>query len=254
MAENSKIQWTDHTVNFWTGCKKVSEGCKYCYMYRDKERYGLDPKDVVQVQMKTINRVLNKANAGDKMFTCSWSDFFIEEADVWRDWAWDIIRSRPDLHWQILTKRPERIAECLPDDWGDGWDNVWLGVSVESEEFAHRIKTLALIPAKLRFLSIEPLIEPLEEKYEDFIFSYQDKIHWIIIGGESGNENGKYKYRACELEWIEYIIDNTPVGIPIFVKQFGTYLSKKLNLADRHGGNIEGFPEHLKIREFPTNT
>lgn len=152
MGVNSQISWCDHTVNFWTGCKKVSDGCKFCYMYRDKERYGKEPSEVVKVRQQTINRVLKQAKSGDKIFTCSWSDFFIEEADEWREWAWDIIRSRPDLHWQILTKRPERIEECLPKDWGEnGWDNVWLGASVENQKVAQeRLPILSMIIGSLQ--------------------------------------------------------------------------------------------------------
>lgn len=161
MSINSAISWTDHTVNFWTGCKKVSPGCKFCYMYRDKDRYKKeDPTEVIRVRQSTINKVLKEAKPGQKIFTCSWSDFFIEEADQWREWAWDIIRSRPDLIWQILTKRPERVLQCLPADWGEGWDNVWIGVSTEAEKEARaRILQLSLIPCTTTFLSIEPLIE-----------------------------------------------------------------------------------------------
>lgn len=271
MAIDSKIQWTNHTLNFWTGCTKVSEGCKYCYMYRDKERYGKDPKDVLQVSMKTINKVLRDAKAGDKIFTCSWSDFFIEEADQWRGWAWDIIKSRPDLHWQILTKRPERIKQCLPEDWGDGWDNVWLGISVENQKNAEvRMPILANIPCKVRFISAEPLIDKVNlmsvytegwmpstsdpdnfEQHppaEPYLFWY----HWVIIGGESGNENGKYKYRPSNISWYDQIVsDCTRYNVPVFVKQLGTHLSKLLNLKDRHAGDINEFPEHLRIRQFP---
>ena len=151
--ETTKIQWTDATVNFWTGCKKVSAGCKFCYMYRDKERYGLDPSAVVRTAPKTFNAAL-KWKEPKLIFTCSWSDFFIQEADEWRADAWDIIRKTPHHTWQILTKRPERIADCLPPDWGDGWDNVWIGVSVEDEKtFDLRIPILTAIKAKVRFVS-----------------------------------------------------------------------------------------------------
>ena len=269
MAENTKIQWTTHSVNFWTGCEKVSDGCKYCYMYRDKERYGLNPTDVVKVKQATINKVLKKAVEGDKIFTCSWSDFFIKEADEWRDWAWDIIRSRPDLKWQILTKRPERISECLPDDWGTGWDNVWIGVSVENELSMNRIQYLFHSQIKVKFLSVEPIIKKIDltdAQYGNRLWnplsgivdgepSYNiGKLDWVIVGGESGNDNGKYKYRPSELIWYKDIVEKcVENGVPVFMKQLGTHLSKHLGLKDRHGGNINEFPEYLKIRQFPND-
>jgi hypothetical protein len=81
MGVNTKIGWTDHSLNFWKGCHKVSDGCKSCYMYRDFERYGNDANVVSQVKPNTITKVLKMAQPGDRIFTCSWSDFFIEEAD-----------------------------------------------------------------------------------------------------------------------------------------------------------------------------
>lgn len=153
MAQESKIQWTNATVNFWTGCKKVSPGCKFCYMYRDKERYGLDPTQVARTADKTFYAAL-KWKEPKLIFTCSWSDFFIEEADdAWRADAWQVIRQTPQHTWQILTKRPERIAACLPVDWGEGYPNVWLGVSVENAaNFDKRVPILNGIPAHVRFI------------------------------------------------------------------------------------------------------
>ena len=255
MGENSKIQWTDHTVNFWTGCTKVSPGCKFCYMFRDKERYGKDPSEVVQVSESTIFKVTRNAKPGDKIFTCSWSDFFIEEADPWRKWAWDVIKFRHDLIWQILTKRPDRIKECLPPEGMP--KNVWLGVSVETQPYLNRVIPILEYHC-LKFLSIEPLIGPVDIQYDFPVgkggFPYATVVDWIIVGGESGNDNGKYKYRECKIEWIEKIIDDCKeVGIPVFVKQLGTHLAKELGLKDRHGGNIDEWPEHLQIRQFPGN-
>jgi protein gp37 len=246
--EKSKIQWTDATVNFWTGCKKVSAGCKFCYMYRDKERYGKDPTTVMRTAPATFEAAL-KWKDSKRIFTCSWSDFFIEEADTWRADAWDIIRKTPHHQWQILTKRPERIAECLPPDWGDGWDNVWVGVSVESQDFTHRLESLAKIPAKVRFISAEPLIGPLDLSS---LIEILPSFHWLIIGGESGNDTGKYGYRPCKMEWITDLIEQTDgTGINVFVKQTGTWLSKQLKLKDRHGGNLTEWPECIQVRSFP---
>lgn len=247
MSENSKIQWTENTWNPWHGCKKVSPGCKYCYMYRDKEKYGQDPSIVLRSKTKFNDPLKWKEPV--LIFTCSWSDWFIKEADEWRPEAWKIIKATPHHTYQILTKRPERILKHLPDDWGEGYPNVWLGVSVENGSIpvTDRILYLNEVPAKIKFISFEPLIGPLR-KY------VSDKIDWIIIGGESGNDNGNYLYRKCELRWIDQIIDGYREISPktaIFVKQLGTHLSKELKMSDRHGGLISEFPEHLRIREFP---
>jgi protein gp37 len=145
MGETTGIAWADRTWNPWHGCLKVSPGCKLCYMYREKKQYGQNPM-LVQRSKTKFNEPL-KWNSG-RVFTCSWSDFFIEEADAWRPEAWEIIRKTPQLTYQILTKRPERIAAHLPADWGDGYSNVWLGVSVESQKYANeRIPLLLKTPA-----------------------------------------------------------------------------------------------------------
>lgn len=285
MAENTGIQWTNHTINFWTGCTKVSEGCKFCYMYRDQERWGKDPTELLQVRQSTINKILKKAKPGDKIFTCSWSDFFIEGADKWRAWAWDIIRAHPQFIWQILTKRPERAPECLPEDWGEGWNHVWLGVSVENQQRANeRVPLLLQTPAKVRFLSCEPLLEKIKLTFIDCNKIYPmdfpgivwggewcmidaltgrhtdmgrlcpdvPRIDWVIIGGESGHENGKYKYRPVPMEAILSLRDDLQAaGVPVFIKQLGTYISKVMGLKDNHGGDWDEWPESLRIREFP---
>jgi len=241
MGYNSKIQWTSATWNPWHGCKKVSEGCKYCYMYRDKERYGQDPTKVIKSK-SNFNAPL-KWKEPQLIFTCSWSDWFIEEADKWRDNAWEIIRKTPQHTYQILTKRPERILKNLPTY---KLDNVWIGVSVESENHLDRIGYLQQVKGYIRFISFEPLLEYINTPY---IYGVVD---WIIIGGESGNSNGKYKYRPCELIWIEELIQQSKErNVPIFIKQLGTHLAKKLKLKDSFGGNIDEFPENLKIRNFP---
>jgi protein gp37 len=246
--EKTKIEWTDSTVNFWTGCKKVSEGCSRCYMYRNKERYGQDPTTVLRTKDKTFSQAL-KWKDPRRIFTCSWSDFFIENADRWRNDAWDIIKKTPQHDWQILTKRPERIMQCLPNDWGDGWDNVWLGTSIESQKYLQRAAILGEVPAIIRFISAEPLLGQIDLKQ---LGSDLDKYHWCIVGGESGNNNGKYRYRECELEWIEKIINDLQgTSVSVFIKQMGTHLAKQMGLKDRHGGDLDEWPMNLRIREFP---
>jgi len=268
MAKNSNIQWCDATWNPWTGCIKISDGCKFCYMYRDKERYGQDPTTVLR--SKTTFKDPLKWHTAQNVFTCSWSDFFIEQADEWRNDAWDIIRQTPHLTYQILTKRPENILDRLPSDWGDGYANVWLGVSVENQKAAdERIKPLLFAPAQTRFLSVEPLLERVSFRWGKWHPYYPDgwrerqetqdhldglrNIDWVILGGESGNEKGQYRYRPSELEWyLEIIRQCKGAEVPVFVKQLGTHLAKQMKLKDSHGGDINEFPEDLRIREFPS--
>lgn len=240
MGLNSNIEWCTHTWNIARGCSKVDEDCLFCYMYRDSEKYGFDAKKVIKT--KTVFNLPLKIKEPARIFTSSLTDVFHEQIDSYRNEMWDIIRKCPQHIFQILTKRPERIANNLPNDWGEGWDNVWLGTSVGSNKGKHRIDELNKISAKVRFVSFEPLRERI---IMDFDLS---KIHWLIIGGESGNETGKYRYRRCEVEWIEDFIDLKPA---IFVKQLGTYLAKKLKLKDRHGRDINEFPIRIRIREYP---
>jgi protein gp37 len=216
IMEHSAIEWTDNTWNPWVGCLKVSPGCKQCYMYRDQERYGRDPKVVKRTAPATFSAPL-KWREPAKVFTCSWSDFFIEQADAWRGEAWDIIRRTPHLTYQILTKRAADIHDCLPEDWGDGWPNVWLGVSVESEAYLWRVEALSEIPAIVRFISYEPALGPV-----DFT-AYAPVIHWIISGGESG-----YNPRPANPEWFLSVRDQCAEnGIAYFHKQNGG--NRKIN-------------------------
>ena len=245
---DSHIQWTKHTWNPWHGCSKISPGCKFCYMYRDKERYGQKPSTVLK--SRTAFKTPYKWKEPALVFTCSWSDWFIEDADEWRPKAWEIIKNTPHLTYQILTKRPERILNHLPWDWGDGYDNVWLGISGENEELTYqRLVELHKVPAKVKFISAEPLLEDITSNRNIELIR---KLDWVIIGGESGNDTGKYRYRPMAQSWAQNIIDvcNT-YNVPCFMKQLGTDLAKQLQCKDRHGGDITEWPISLQVRQFP---
>lgn len=247
MTEQTKIRWATSTWNPWYGCKKVSQGCKHCYMFRDMKRYGRDPNKVLRAQPATFNQPLKwakngKVKKGSQIFTCSWSDWFIEDADPWRDEAWKIVRDTP-FTYMILTKRPERIADHLPDDWGlRGYPNVWLGVSAEDQENADkRIPILMNTPAAVRFVSAEPLLGPIDFRHivyarsvmgdNEFVldaFSWQtltnydvdvdmQRIDWVITGGESGPG-----CRPAQMDWFRQIRDNcTETAVAFFHKQMG---------------------------------
>lgn len=228
-------------------------------MYRDSfDSTRYDPLQVVKT--KTVFNLPLKLKEPSKIFTCSLTDFFHEAIDGYRNEAWDIIRKCPQHTFQILTKRPERIADNLPPDWNESFKNVWIGTSVGSWKGTKRIYDLMdafnefknggnELRKPITFISFEPLYERIDCNFDLSTLMWFD---WVIIGGESGNETGKYRYRPCETEWMEEIASSFgSCGVAVFVKQMGTYLSKELGMSDRHGGDINEFPEHLKIRQFP---
>lgn len=229
MGDNTKIRWAGASWNPWYGCAKVSQGCKRCYAERDMKRRGIDfhavtkSKTLFDVPLKWAKS--GKVKPGSRIFTCSWSDWFIEDADPWRDEAWRIVRDTP-FTYMILTKRPERIAEHLPDDWGEGYPNVWLGISAEDQENADkRILILESVPAAIRFVSAEPLLGSIALGEDDsdlsleghgYLYTFPE-IDWVISGGESGPG-----CRPAELDWFRDIRDQcTSAGVAFFHKQHG---------------------------------
>jgi len=226
MGQDTKIAWTDHTFNPWMGCIKVSEGCRNCYAETfTKNRMGKSlwgPGSERQVtkgpwqNVRRWNRAAPEAigvlgsGMPNLVFCASLCDFFEDHptANEARPAAWNLIRECQDLHFQILTKRPELIAQFLPDDWGDGWPNVWLGTSIEDMRVASRADHLREIPALVRFISYEPALGPLNDL--DI-----DGIHWIIYGGESGPG-----YRSEDKQWARDMHQKcNESGIAFFHKQ-----------------------------------
>ncbi len=227
MSDTTKISWTDHTWNPWHGCTKISPGCAHCYMYTAKERYAQDPSIVTRSKstFRDPLRWQKEAEARgvhERVFTCSWSDFFHETADPWRDEAWDIIRRCWALEFQILTKRPERIAQHLPTQWHPfpnamaalarqawPWPNVWLGTSVENPKYLWRIADLLKNPARVHYVSAEPLLAPLD------LSPYIKGLDWVIVGGESGPG-----FRPMDQAWARDIRDQClAAGVAFFFKQ-----------------------------------
>ncbi|MBM3455966.1 MAG: DUF5131 family protein, partial [Bacteroidetes bacterium] len=182
------ISWATYTHQFWRGCTKVSEGCKYCYMHRIQEKNNRDPS-VIRRSADAEFYSPKAYKEGEIIFVNSLSDFFHKDADPWRQEAWEVIKDCPQHSWLILTKRPERIKQCLPADWIGNYSNVMLGVSIESQEYVDRMIILSEVPDAKRFISAEPLLGPLHLCFEDGIGQRPiDSIKWCIIGGESGDE------------------------------------------------------------------
>ena len=198
--EISNISWTDGTWNPWQGCDKVGgpqSECANCYIGRILQKQGKAPWGEVYRTKTTwdfphkMQRKAVKEGRRIKVFTCSLSDWFHRGADEWRAEAWQIIKDCPNVDFLVLTKRAHRIAANLPADWGDGYPNVWLGVSIGRMNSAHRADKLRVIPAAVRFISAEPLLESLND------LSLAG-IQWLIAGGESGEG-----YRNMNLSWAD---------------------------------------------------
>lgn len=190
--------------NPWHGCKKVSEGCQHCYMYFLDSRRGIDTSrvfltDKFDLPVQRRRDGSYRLPSGMDLYVGLSTDFFVEEADPWRDKAWSFIRQRSDISFRLLTKRAERIASCLPADWGDGYDNVLLQVTTENQRRAdQRLPLLAAIPAKHRGFMCAPLLGPIDvDRY-----LADGSFEVVLCGGE--NYDGA---RPCDYQWVKQLSD-----------------------------------------------
>jgi protein gp37 len=256
MAENSKIEWTTHTFNPWHGCIKVSAGCEHCYAETLTQRWGGNfwgPAKTTQRRLFGSKHWLEPlkwdkkaAAAGERhrVFCASMADVFEDHPQVVeaRSQLFELIDRTPHLDWLLLTKRPENIERLWPWGWYDEqftWANVWIGTSVENQEMADkRIPELLKVPAKVRFLSCEPLLEPvdlrhvrLDEEVEidaltgnyGVLRPYAGRsdayIHWVIVGGESGPNA-----RPMHPDWARSLREQcVAAGVPFHFKQWGEW-------------------------------
>ncbi len=185
--------------NPWHGCHKYSEGCLHCYVYRRDESVGRDASAVVKTAsfsdaVKKDRRGDWKWPSGSEVWLCLSSDFFLEEADVWRDEVWEMVRRRPDLFFRVITKRIVRFAACVPEDWGEGFDNVAIGCTVENQRRCEeRLALFLSLPIKNRFLVCEPLLERID----------LGRIPAGTLGGGvvAGGESGPGA-RVCDYGWV----------------------------------------------------
>lgn len=187
--------------NPWHGCIKCSEGCQHCYMYfldRMRERDGAEiyrTKTGLCYPLRKNRQGGYKIQSGELIRVCMTSDFFLAEADAWRDEAWQIMRERSDVKFFLLTKRPERVAECLPRNWDDGWDNIFFNVTCENQRRAdERIPLLRVLPFKHKGIMVAPFIGAVT--IEEYLA--EGFIEQVICGGE--NYDGA---RPCNFDWVK---------------------------------------------------
>lgn len=230
----------------WTGCYKVSDGCTYCYFYGPhSKRYGQNTITKTEEFDKPIAMTAKgtpKIISGKIVATCFATDFFIAEADEWRSEAWAMIKSRPDLEFLILTKRIDRFNVSLPIDWGEGYDNVNIGCTVENQEIAdYRLPLFLSYPIKRRFVACSPLLGAID------LSEYMNGIEHVSVGGETSREA-----RECDYEWVLNIREQcVNAGITFWFKNTGSLFKrdgvvqkvnpfKQSSLAKELGINILG--------------
>ena len=191
--------------NPWHGCKKCSEGCLNCYMYYLDAQHGSDGSKIYRTKagfkypLSKYRDGSYKVKSGEMIRVCMTSDFFLEEADPWRDEAWEIMRRRPDVKFFLLTKCPERVAAHLPWDWGAGWENIMFNVTCENQKRAdERIPILHELPFKHKGIMCAPFIGPVSIRK----YLAEGQIEQVLCDGE--NYNGA---RPCHYEWVKLLHD-----------------------------------------------
>lgn len=238
MAQSSSIEWTDATWNPVTGCTKISPGCKNCYAERMAKRLHSMGQDRYRncFQVTLQHDLINQPQRWTKpktIFVNSMSDLFHKNVPF--SFIQEIFETMKETPWhtyQILTKRAHRLEQIAGKlEWSK---NVWVGVSVEGQKYTDRIHHLQNVPAHVRFISIEPLVSPINNLS-------LDNIDWVIVGGESGPHA-----RPLEAEWVRAIRDIClKKHVPFFFKQWGG-TRKALTGRILDGKKWDQFPYHYK--------
>ncbi len=245
--------------NPWHGCVKKSEGCQNCYMYFLDRQRGQDGRRIYKVKnnfdypLQKDKNGRYKIRSGEQIRVCMTSDFFLAEADDWRPEAWKIMKSRPDVAFFLLTKRPERVAECLPPDWGKGWENIFFNVTCENQKRAdERIPLLLSLPFRHKGIMAAPFIGPVSIK--EYLPSGQ--IEQVIAGGENYDGSRPLKY-----EWVKALYDECVAADVTFcfietgtnfVKDGKTYhmpdKGLQSRMAHKSGLQYQGRPVDFKLQ------
>lgn len=235
------------TWNPWHGCHKFSEGCKNCYVYRidtwRKRDASIVYKNVkFDYPIQKNRKKEYKIPPGDIVYTCFSSDFFLEDADAWREDAWDMIFKRGDVTFYIPTKRIHRFLECIPFDWKKGYENVIIACTVENQKQADiRLPIFKELPIRHKEIICEPLLENI-----DLTPYLGDWVEQVIVGGESGDEA-----RICDYEWVLSIREQCKkYHIPFHFKQTGANfkMNQKIYHIDRKDQIPQAEKANIDIR------
>ncbi len=224
--------------NPWHGCKKYSAGCLHCYVYRRDAKYELDASAVrknaaFDLPLRRLRDGTYKLKGPDDVFTCFTSDFFLDQADPWRAEAWRMMKIRSDLRFFFITKRILRFHEQLPEDWGEGYPNVSIGVTCENQAAAdERLPYFLGLPVQHKTIICEPMLEAV-----DFRPYLQKQIEQVVVGGESGNDARLMRY-----DWAKSVQTQcVQAGVSFWFKQTGARFEKD--------GRIYTIPRRLQFSQ-----
>lgn len=208
--------------NPWRGCRKYSEGCKFCYIHKGDAKRNIDTNRIVKTNQfdAPIARNKNgeyKIKSNQLVYVCFSTDFLIEDADSFRQECWRMIKERPDLNFLFLTKRIERFMNCIPDDWKDGYENVTVGCTIENQVRAdERLSLFSTLPIKHKNIICQPLIEKVN------IEKYLSGVELVVVGGES-DKNA----RILDYDWVLSIREQCiNQGVHFEFRQCGTHFIK----------------------------
>lgn len=211
--------------NPWRGCKKYSEGCLHCYIHKGDAKRKIDTSQIVQTKdfYKPIEKSKNgqyKMKAG-LIYLCFSTDFLLQEADEWRKACWRMIKERQDCQFLFLTKRIERFMDCIPEDWGSGYENVIVGATIENQKNAdYKLAIFQQLPIKHKCIIAQPLLENIE------IEKYLNGIELAVVGGESDRNA-----RILNYAWVLNLRDQCiRQNINFEFRQCGTYFVKENKL------------------------
>lgn len=245
MSDGSSIEWTDATWNPVTGCTEVSPGCDNCYARTFAERWrGIPDHPYEQgFDLRLWPDRLEQPSRWGKprlIFVNSMSDLFHQRVpDDYIATVFDAMRQAPQHRFQVLTKRPGRMASVVKRIQPIPLPHVWLGTSIETDGYMWRIDKLRATPSAVRFLSLEPLLGPIPNL--DL-----RGVGWVIVGGESG-----HGARPMDLDWARDIRDQCAAAdVPFFFKQTGTVAARDLGLSGK-GTNADAVPPDLAVRQYP---
>lgn len=220
--------------NPWRGCHRYSDGCRYCYIHKGDAKRGEDTNRIVRTDgfdapVRKNSKGEYKIRAGQTVYLCFSSDFLLEDADPWRGECWRMIRERPDLNFLFLTKRIGRFAQCAPEDWGDGYENVTVGCTVENQECAdRRLAVFDTLPIRHKNIICQPMITKID------LSGHLAGVELVVAGGESDKEA-----RPLSYDWILFLREQCVENrVPFSFRQCGTHFFK------------DGKQYHLNTREL----